>query len=161
MLRHASLMRVLASTGFLAGSLCSSAMAQSARPDFGPNPSVGWYAYNRQFIAPPSGPGPVVQDPAHPYVPNDEFRATGKQPTQQLADLSNPILQPWTREVIRKRNELVLAGKPTYSRGTSCWPSGVTSFLLSPMTQPMFFVQAPTKVVMILIPFPYQDDLTI
>src|SRR5437773_10265601 len=74
-----------------------SAIAQGARPDFAPNPAVGWYSYNRQFIPPPSGAGPVQQDPARPYVTNDEFRATGRQPTQQLADLDNPILQPWAR----------------------------------------------------------------
>jgi hypothetical protein len=35
----------------------------------------------------------------------------------------------------------------------SCWPKGVTGFLLSPMTQPMFFVQGPKDVVMILTSF--------
>ena len=102
----------LVSAVYLAGSLSFSAVAQSAPPDFAPNASIGWYAYNRQFIPPPSGPGPVQQDPARPYVSNDEFRVTGRQPTEQLADLNNPILQPWARDVVRKRNELVLSGKP-------------------------------------------------
>jgi hypothetical protein len=44
----------LASAVYLAGSLSSSAMAQGAPPNFAPNPSIGWYAYNRQFIPPPS-----------------------------------------------------------------------------------------------------------
>src|SRR6195256_2609316 len=141
---------VFAGAVCLAGSLNVSAMAQSPPPNFAPNANIGWYAYNRQFIPPASGPGPVQQDPERPFVSNDEFRVTGKQPTQQLADLNNPILQPWAREVVRKRNELVLAGKPVYSRGASCWPIGVTAFLLSPMTQPMFFVQGRKEVVMIL-----------
>ena len=59
---------------------------------------VAEYAYNRQFIPPPSGPSPVQQDPARPYISNDEFRVTGRQPTEQLADLDNPILQPWARD---------------------------------------------------------------
>src|SRR5215472_4223206 len=128
--------------GVLAHAFClaavnHSAMAQGAsRPDFAPNASVGWYAYNRIFIPPASGAGPVQQDPAHPYVPNDEFRVTGRQPTQRLADLNNPIFQPWARDVVRKRNELVLAGKLVPSPSSSCWPIGVTAFLLSPMTQP-------------------------
>jgi hypothetical protein len=144
---------VLAGAVYLAGSLSFSAMAQGAPPDFAPNASIGWYAYNRLFIPPASGPGPVMQDPTRPYVSNDEFRVTGRQPTQHLADLNNPILQPWARDVVRKRNELVLSGKLVASPTASCWPKGVTGFLLSPMTQPMFFIQGPKEVVMILTSF--------
>src|SRR5262249_5649467 len=97
-----------------------------------------------------SGAGPVLQDSSRPYVTNDEFRVTGKQPTQRFADLNNPILQPWAREVVRKRNELVTAGKLIVSPSATCWPKGVTEFLLSPMTIPMYFVQGPKEVVMIL-----------
>jgi hypothetical protein len=142
---------VLAGAVYVAGSLSFSAMAQGVSPpNFAPNASIGWYAYNRQFIPPASGPGPVQQDPAHPYVNNDEFRVTGRQPTQQLADLSAPILQPWAREAVRKRNELVLAGKPAPLPHASCWPVGVPGFLLRPLTQAMYFIQAPKVVVMIL-----------
>jgi hypothetical protein len=137
----------------LAGGLSFSAMAEGARPNFAPNPSIGWYAYNRIFIPPASGAGPVQQDPAHPYVSNDEFRVTGRQPTAQLADLSSPVLQPWARDVVRRRNELVLSGKPVNPPQASCWPKGVTPFLLSPMTQPMYFVQGQREVVMILASF--------
>jgi hypothetical protein len=136
-----------------AGSLSFSAMAQTAPPNFAPNPDVGWYSYNRTFIPPPSGAGPVRQDAAHPHVTNDEFRVSGRQPTQSLADLNNPILQPWARDVIRKRNERVLAGKLVASRGASCWPGGVTSFILSPMTQPMYFIQGKTEVALIKMSF--------
>ena len=144
---------VLVSAVYLIGSVSLSAMAEGAPPDFAPNPSIGWYAYNRIFIPPATGAGPVQQDPAHPYVSNDEFRVTGRQPTAQLADLSNPILQPWAREVVRKRNELVLSGKPVNPPQASCWPKGVSAFLLSPMTQPMYFVQGRKEVVMILASF--------
>jgi hypothetical protein len=78
---------------------------------------------------------------------------TGRQPTERVADLSNPILQPWARDVLRKRNELVLSGKLIGTPTASCWPKGVTGFLLSPMTQPMFFVQGKQEVVMILTSF--------
>src|SRR6266853_780118 len=116
MLRHAdNFGGAFAGASFLACCLSVSALAQGLPPNFAPDASVGWYAYNRIFIPPASGAGPVLQDPAHPYVSNDEFRVTGKQPTAQLADLSNPILQPWARDVVRKRNELVLAGKQVYS----------------------------------------------
>jgi len=144
---------VLAGAVYLAGSLGFSAMAQGNPPDFAPNASIGWYAYNRLFLPPASGAGPLLQDPAHPYVSNDEFRVTGRQPTVRVADLNNPILQPWARDVVRKRNELALSGKQIYTPTASCWPKGVTGFLLSPMTQPMYFVQGPKEVVMILTSF--------
>jgi hypothetical protein len=154
MSRHAgNLTGVLAGAVYLAGSLSFSAMAQGTPPNFAPNASIGWYAYNRLFIAPASGPGPVLQDPARPYVSNDEFRVTGRQPTERVADLNSPILLPWAKDVVRKRNELVLAGKLVPSPTASCWPKGVTGFLLSPMTQPMYFVQGPKEVVMILTSF--------
>ena len=139
---------ILAGAVLMAAS-SGAALAQGASPpDFAPNPSAGWYAYTREFIPPPSGPGPVVNDPAHPHVSNDEFRATGKQPTTSVADLNNPILQPWAREQMRQRNERVLAGKPAFSRQASCWPIGTPGFLLYPV-QPVYFVQGPKEVVMI------------
>jgi len=141
---------ILVSVVCIVGGLSFSAMAQGIPPNFAPYASIGWYAYNRQFISPPSGPGPVQQDPAHPYVTNDEFRVTGRQPTEQLADLSASILMPWAKDVVRKRNELVLAGKPANPPHASCWPVGVPGFLLRPMTQAMYFVQTSTIVVMIL-----------
>jgi len=144
---------LLAGAVYLAGSLSASAMAQGSPPNFAPNSNVGWYAYNRLFIPPASGPGPVVQDPAHPYVSNDDFRVSGRQPTQRVADLNNPILQPWARDVLRKNNEIALSGKRVPSLTASCWPKGVTNFLLSPMTQPMYFVQGSKEVVMILTSF--------
>ena len=145
-------------TGVLAIMVCLtnssgiSVRAQNAPPNL--MSPTGWYAYNRLFIPPASGVGPLLQDPAHPYVNNDEFRVTGRQPTQRVADLNNAaILQPWAREVVRKHNELALSGKPAPSKTASCWPKGVTGFHLSPMTQPMFFVQGRQKIKMILTSF--------
>jgi hypothetical protein len=102
---------LLASGAYLLGIIGFSALAEAAPPDFAPTADIGWYAYNRLFIAPASGTGPVMQDPSRPYVSNDEFRVTGRQPTERIADLNSPILQPWAREVLRKRNEAVLSGK--------------------------------------------------
>src|SRR5260221_3540725 len=144
---------VLASAAYLLGSLSFASTVEGAPPNFAPDPNIGWYAYNRIFIPPASGVGPMQQDHAHPYVPNDEFRVTGRQPTQRLADLNNPILQPWARDVIRKRNEIVLAGKLVATATASCWPKGVTGFHLSPMTQPMYFVQGKRGVKLILTSF--------
>src|SRR5215470_3533649 len=95
--------------GILAGALClafslSPAMAADAPPLFTANPSAGWFAYTRVFIQPASGPGPVRLDPKYPRVTNDDFRATGVQPTPAVGDADNPILQPWAAERVRKRN---------------------------------------------------------
>jgi hypothetical protein len=122
--------------------------APASTPEFGPNPAVGWLVISNGFLPPDSGPGPIRQDPAHPYVGNDEFRRTGRQPTMPFADLSNPILQPSTRNELAKRNALVLAGKaPTL--GIDCGPDGGAAFLIRSNVQPYFFVQAPDKVVII------------
>jgi hypothetical protein len=141
------------------GALCLTGMSVSAMaadaspPVFTPNPSVGWFSYTREFIPPASGPGPVQQDPKYPFVSNDEFRATGRQPTFAMGDPNSPILQPWVGETLRKRNELIRSGTPVYSPHASCWPVGVTRFILLPMTQPMYIVQGPKEVVMILESF--------
>jgi hypothetical protein len=152
MSRHAGyLTGVFLSALCLAGSSSVPVMAQrAAPPSFAPHSEIGWFNYGRQFMPPRSGPGPVQQHPDHPFISNDEFRVTGRQPTQQLADLDNPILLPWARDVIGKRNELVLAGKPGNPPHASCWPVGVPGFILRPMTQAMYFIHTPTQVVMIL-----------
>jgi hypothetical protein len=147
--RSGFLTGLVLSAVYLAG---SSALAQgpASPPNFAPHSEIGWFNYSRQFMPPRSGPGPVRQHPDHPFISNDEFRVTGRQPTQQLADLNNPILLPWARDVIAKRNELVLSGKPGNPPHASCWPVGVPGFILRPMTQAMYFIHTPTQVVMIL-----------
>src|SRR4051794_32067561 len=83
-------------------------------PDFAQNPNVGWVAsgmgFGTDFVQPPSGPGPVTNDSAYPYVTNAAAAASGKQPTFRVADLTNPILQAWTKEQMKKANDDVLAG---------------------------------------------------
>ncbi|HYK79714.1 MAG TPA: hypothetical protein VEU95_08795 [Micropepsaceae bacterium] len=122
--------------------------AASARPDFAPSGSVSWIRIGEAEFKPPlRGPGPVVSDPAHPTISNDDYRRTGKQPTFPVADLSNPILQPWVREQLRKRNADVLAGKPGFGPQQSCWPRGVPGFLLYGV-QPLYIVQGARDVLM-------------
>ena len=139
---------LLAGVMFVAGAASTPGTAQTAPPSFAPNPSVGWVAMSGEFMAPPSGAGPVRRDPAHPRISNDDYRATGAQPTFPMGDVNSPILQPWARDVLRKRNELVLSGKAAFPRQASCWPVGVPAFLLYPV-QPVYFIQSPKEVVMI------------
>jgi hypothetical protein len=114
-------------------------IAAVAPPDFSSN-AAGWIAIGSIFLPPKSGPGPVSSDPAHPFIPNN----TGAQPAFGLADLTNPILMPWVRDELRKRNEAVLAGKLVLTRPNRCWPSGVPAILLATI-QPMFFIQTPKQ----------------
>jgi hypothetical protein len=114
-------------------------------PNFAPDSVTGWLKPpGDEFIAPPSGPGPVKFDPAHPYVSN----AVARQETVKIADLTNPILQPWVREQMRKANAEVLAGKVGFTARARCWPHGVPGFLLYPV-HPIFFIQTPKVVVMV------------
>jgi hypothetical protein len=122
--------------------------ATASPPDFAPNGSVSWIRIGEATFKPPlSGPGPIVDDPAHPTISNDDYRRTGKQPTFPVADLSNPILQPWVREELRKHNAEVLAGKSGLGPQQSCWPRGVPGFLLYGV-QPVYIVQSPKEVLM-------------
>jgi hypothetical protein len=126
--------------------LCPAVGAQTAAtriPDFSTDSSVGWLAAGTEFIAMPSGPHPVMPDPAHPYVPNGR----GQQPTLRVADLDNPILQPWVKEALKKVNERTLAGKGNFPPQVRCWPLGVPAFVLYP-AQPIYIVQTPKEVVM-------------
>jgi len=131
----------------------SATAAIAAPPNFATTASTGWFAYSRTFLPPPSGPGPVMQDPKYPLVTNDDFRATGRQPTYPIGDPTNPILQPWAADAIRKINAETLSGKPIISQHAECRPIGVTYFLLEPMTRPMFIIQGKNEVVMILESF--------
>jgi hypothetical protein len=44
-------------------------------------------------------------------VPNND---QGRQVTFRIADLTNPILKPWTIEKMREQNELAATGKRAY-----------------------------------------------
>src|SRR5580700_481839 len=93
--------RVLAST-LLAGLVWVAAAAptaaqQKAVPDFSSG-QFGWvgmgggFGVGGEVFSPVAGQvPPVVNDHAHPYVPN----GTKAQPTYHIADLSNPNLKPW------------------------------------------------------------------
>ena len=131
-----------AAIGCTVAALWPAAAAEHASvPDFAPDSSTGWIAVGQEFIPPPSGPGPVTADPAHKAKP-------GGQPIFRVADLSNPILQPWAREELRKANARALSGKAAYTPKERCWPIGVPGFLLYPVF-PVYFLQTPKEVVMI------------
>jgi hypothetical protein len=121
--------------------------ANAGPPNFSPSANVGWIAYTTEFIPPSNGPGPVMDDPAHPYISNAIAARTGKEPTFPVGDPSNPILQSWARDAVQKQSERVLSGKPGYTLQARCWPMGVPGFHLYPV-RPVFIVQTPKEVLM-------------
>lgn len=147
-----SIMEFLAA-GLVAGILGTAANAETAHehdlvPDFSSN-LAGWVANELDFVAVPGKPGPVISDPAHPYINNLLARRTGAQPTFRVADLSNPNIKPWAKEVMKRENDKVLAGGIGYTPRSSCMPAGVPAFMLFPVVEPIFFVQSPNMVLMI------------
>ena len=90
----------------------------------------GGEGFGVDFVQPPSGPGPVTNDPAYPYLTNAEAARTGRQPTYRVADLGNPILKPWAVERMRKANAEVIAGKIRWNARSNCYPGGVPQFLI-------------------------------
>src|SRR5258708_7732807 len=133
---------VVASLVCAGATLCPAYGADSAKvPNFAPDSSTGWLAQDDEFIPPPSGPGPITFDPAHPYISFYKF-PRNPRPSFPVADLTNPILQPWTREHLRKVNERSLSGKVVAIPKERCWPVGVPTFLVLPAT-PVYFLQTP------------------
>src|SRR5215468_5258684 len=116
-------------------------------PDFSSN-SAAWVLANGDYIPVPGGPSPTRNDPAHPYVTNNVFRATGAQPTFRVADLANPNIKPWAKEIMKRENDKVLAGGMPYSARSSCLPAGVPAFMMAAV-EPIHFMQTPKQVTMI------------
>jgi len=72
---------------------------------------------------------------SHPSLPWFEPPATGPRPVTNLSrkngvsnydrlvgDYTNPILQPWAAEVVKKFGELSLAGITYGNSSNQCWP---------------------------------------
>src|SRR5216684_5171370 len=107
----------------------SSARSAASMPDF----SGTWaHPYLTGFEQPATGPGPVR---------NRSRRRDGVANFQQLVgDYTNPILQPWAAEVVKKHGEISLAGQGYPTPSNQCWPGGVPyvfwDFLLQIFQQP-------------------------
>ena len=143
--------------GFLAagilcalGSLAAGALhaAEPPPPDLSSG-EAAWVLANFDYIAVPGGPSPTRNDPGHPYVTNNNFRATGTQPTFRVADLANPNIKPWAKEIMKRENDRVLAGGIPYGARQSCMPAGVPAFMGFAVVEPIHFMQTPTQVTMI------------
>ncbi len=130
----------------LAAAAITAAMAQPAAsiPDLSSG-GIAWQTGNGgDYGQVPGSPAPMRQDPAHPFVGNGQ----GKQPTYRIGDLANPNLKQWAKDVMKKDNDEVLAGKIAYTPASSCKPSGVPAIDLQ--GGPFYFVQTPKEVTILL-----------
>jgi len=113
----------------LAAATATAAMGQTmtpwAGPDKGaaqgaasiPNFSGVWRHGSLPWFEPPeSGPAPVTNRSRRNGVSNYD---------QLVGDYTNPILQPWAAEVVKKYGEISLAGITFPSPSNQCWPEPV------------------------------------
>jgi hypothetical protein len=118
-----------------------------AIPNFAPDDSTAWLTdrpMGDDFLPPPSGPGPVMSQKDHPYIPNG-----AGQPTYRVADIGNPILKPWAAAQMKNANDAVLAGKVPFLARERCWPAGVPGFLVDTRNNLLYLIQTPTEVTII------------
>jgi hypothetical protein len=123
----------------------------SAQPGYvpsfqtGPN---GWqHRFGGAFPYVPGSASPVTQDPKRIHFNNEMARINNTQSNYRIGDVSNPNLKQWARDVMKKDNDEVLAGKIAYTPGQSCHPQGVPAFTL--VQGPIDIIQTPEKVTII------------
>jgi hypothetical protein len=91
------------------------------------------------FVPPASGPGPVTNRTRRLDSGVSDY---GKL----VGDYSNPILQPWAAEVVKRKGEISLAGLDYPNPANQCWPEPVP-FLFKHMAMQM--LQLPDEIVML------------
>jgi hypothetical protein len=91
------------------------------------HPSFPW------FEPPASGPGPVTNRSRWPQRSENESGTLALPPLppgvegvsdydQLVGDYTNPVLQPWAAEVVKKFGEMSLAGITYGNPSNQCWP---------------------------------------
>ncbi len=129
--------------------------ANAPVPNFAPTPNTSWFPDRRDgddFLPPEhGGPGPVMSDPDHLYRPNGVGDFASDNPNYRIADLTNPILQPWAIEQMRLANDEVREGIIPFTARQRCYPPGVPAWNVFRRISPpmLFFVQTPEKVLII------------
>jgi|SRR5438105_6330353 len=111
-----------------------------------------WVAIEAQeYTPPPSGPGPVTYDHAHPIVVRNPNNAgVAVDAPLRIADLNNPNLKPWVVEALKKGNDEQLAGKLRWTSRANCMPGGVPQFLLyAGGAESLYMIQTAKEIVMI------------
>jgi hypothetical protein len=129
----------------LAGTASSATNGAASIPDFSGiwnHPSFPW------FEPPASGPGPVTNRSRGPQRPGGASGSAASLPTedgvsnydQLVGDYTNPILQPWAAEVVKKFGKISLAGITYENPSNQCWPEPMPfiykQFLVEIIQQP-------------------------
>ena len=105
-------------------------------PDF----SGTWRHGTLPWLIPPaSGPGPVTNKSRRADDGTSDY-------AQLVGDYTNPILQPWAAEVVKKKGEISLSGEDFPSPANPCWPEP-PPFLFKHMAMQM--LQRRDSIVMI------------
>jgi hypothetical protein len=97
------------------GQTAGPAVGLAAIPDFS-----GIWAHPSLpgFEPPASGPGPVTNRSRIRGGPQAGRSLAG----QLVGDYTNPILQPWAAEVVKKQGEIELSGETAPTPHNQCWP---------------------------------------
>ena len=134
---------VLPAFGEPAGPAAKDGAHAATIPDFSGvwfHPAFPWYE------PPASGPGPVTNRSLWPQRPGTAGGSQAVPPTaegvsdydQLVGDYTNPILQPWAAEVVKKLGKMSLAGITFPNPANQCWPEPVPfifkEFLGSPFS---------------------------
>jgi hypothetical protein len=119
-----------------AATLGSSETHGAPIPDFSgvwSHPALPW------FEPLPSGPRPVMNRSRKNGVSNYD---------QLVGDYTNPILQPWSAEVVKKFGEISLAGVTYPNPANQCWPEPVPFIFKHNKMQ---ILQQPDKITMLYL----------
>ena len=144
-----ALLSCIVAGGAMALALAATAAAQApvGPPDFSSDQTAWQTPFGTDYISIPGTPPLVTNDPAHPYISNGVAIRTGQQPTYRIADLTNPNLKQWAKDVMKKDNDEVLHGKIGFTPSSACKQSGVPAIWLA--GGPFYFLQTPNEVVII------------
>jgi hypothetical protein len=93
------------------------------------------------FEPPRSGPGPVTNRSRRLEEPQKGVSNWN----ELVGDYTNPILQPWAAEIVKRYGQISLAGVTFPSPSNQCWPEPVP-FLFKHMAMSM--LQLPDRIVM-------------
>ncbi len=133
------------------------------------HPSFPW------FEPPASGPGPVTNRSRGPQRPGGATGSPASPPTKEgvsnydqlVGDHTNPILQPWAAEVVKKFGEISLAGITYENPSNQCWPEPMPfiykQFLVEIIQQPdkvTFLYSGNMDVRRVRLNQPHQNPLT-
>ena len=138
-----------------AGIVLSLGLLGGAHGQSAPTPNFdggqgGWEHARGARPMPAPGSAPIIrQDPGHPFTP-------GQGRTYQIADLSNPNLKPWVKEVMKKDTAAIDAGNYvgyTNDAGTwvpfqpdaACTPAGIPNMYMN--AGRLTFMQTPREVL--------------